>query len=126
MGESSMIALMQNLSLTLALSDAQSGKPYPVYRDGIMERTDEGRLSIISPTGGELSHQCRKFTSQLLSRSRNHNYDVAIFGDAFELGCKAWDNLIPNLCLNFFWELAKAANSLTTLQLSLPKVCFSR
>ncbi|WP_156481548.1 MULTISPECIES: hypothetical protein [unclassified Anabaena] len=127
-----MIALMQNLGLISAWSDAQSDTTCPVYRDGSIERTDEGKSSIIPPIGGEISHQYRKFTRQLLGGSRQNNHVVASSGDASELGCKAWDNStptpsrkLPHLCLNYFWELSQQADSLKILRLNLPKVCFS-
>ncbi|MFB2893886.1 Uma2 family endonuclease [Aerosakkonemataceae cyanobacterium BLCC-F50] len=131
------IALPPTLKLKIDLSDEQYFQMCQKNRDLKFERTAEGVLLIMPPTGGETSNRNAELTFQLQAWSRQNNLGIAFDSnggfklpngadrspDASWVKMERWNALTPEqrekflpLCPDFVVELRSPSDSLTELR----------
>lgn len=129
--------LSSPLTLSIDLTDDQFFQLCQKNRDFRFERTANGDLIVMAPTGGETSHRNIELSYQLQAWSRQNNLGKAFDSNGgFKLPNgsdrspnaswvkkERWDALTPEqrekflpLCPDFVVELCSQSDSLTTLQ----------
>jgi Uma2 family endonuclease len=132
-----MNALKLNLPSILVLTDEQFYQLCQVNRDLRIERSAEGELIIMPPTGGETGNRNIEIAFQLQAWSRQNNLGIAFDSstcfklpngaerspDASWVRREKWNNLsdaqkrkFPPLCPDFVLDLRSETDALKPLQ----------
>lgn len=132
-----MTAITLNLSSILTLTDEQFYELCQANTDLRLERTSEGELIIMPPTGGETGHRNSRINQQLLNWSDTNNLGIAFDSstgfklpngaerspDASWVRRQRWEALSAEqkrrflpLSPDFVVELRSESDSLTKLQ----------
>lgn len=129
--------LSSPLTLSIELTDEQFFELCQKNRDFRFERTANGDLIVMAPTGGETSYSNGRLTQQLFNWTDTNDLGIAFDSnggfklpngsdrspDASWVKKERWDALTPEqrekflpLCPDFVVELRSQSDSLTTLQ----------